>query len=105
MIRAVSALAAAAALAACATEVVDTPAWFDDRAEALNEQGTPSLVGIPHGSNALTDPAHWNGVRAEMNAVESAMKANPRSAPLGASDTEAFEAEANAAIEQTRDRY
>jgi len=44
-------------------------------------------------------------VRREMNATEAAMRANPRSAPLGASDTEAFEAEANAAIETTRDRY
>lgn len=105
MIRAVSALAAAAMLAACATEVVDTPAWFDDRAEALNDQGTPSLVGIPHGSNAVTDAAHWNAVRADMTAAERAMKASPRSAPLGANDSEAFEAEANAAIETTRDRY
>jgi hypothetical protein len=105
VIRAISALAAAAALAACATEAVDTPAWFDDRADALNAQGTPSLVGIPTGSTAITDPAHWNAVRTEMNATEAAMKANPRSAPLGANDTEAFEAEANAAIETTRNRY
>lgn len=105
MIRAVSALVAAALLAACATQVVETPAWFDDRADALNAEGTPSLVGIPHGSAAVTDPAHWNAVRAEMAAAEAAMKASPRSAPLGASDTEAFEAEANAAIETTRDRY
>lgn len=105
MIRAISVLAAAAALAACATEVVDTPAWFDDRADALNAQGTPSLVGIPHGSDANTDLAHWAAVRREMNATEAAMRDNPRSAPLGPNDSEAFEAEANAAIETTRDRY
>lgn len=112
MIRAISCvLAAAAALSACAsTETADTPAWFDQRQAELNAQGTPSLRGIPRGSNVRTDPAYWSALDQELAAAEAAIRAHPRASPPGdaaanAAAAEALEAEARAALEATASKY
>lgn len=110
MIRALSAsvlaLAIVGPLAACAGEP-DPPAWFQSRRAELNRQGSPTLNDIPRGTDATTDPAHWDAVAAELAAAEAAMKAHPRSqTPPPDPNTPAdFEDKARQDIDQTRGNY
>ena len=95
--------------AACAGHTEPTPAWFTQRAAALDAQGTPDLKNIPHGTDATIDPAHWAKVQSEMRAAEAELRANPRSAPLppggAAQDQAAFDAQAQHDLDATRSHY
>lgn len=108
MIRAIcSVVLASVVVTACAGSHAETPAWFDQRKEELDAQGAPSLRGIPEGTDAVTDPAHWAAVEADISAAEAALKADPRSAatPADAQSAEAAEAEARAALAHSASQY
>lgn len=100
---------AAMALGACASNdtPADAPAWYTER---LNARGMeyPTLRDVPAAAQANTNPAHWDAVRAEMNAAVAALRASPRSEPApgtAAQDGNAFADEARQDIEATRDQH
>src|SRR5262249_28423174 len=97
-----------AAQAACASEKAPNPAWFDQRAAALDAQGTPDLHHIPHGTDATTNPRHWTGVQQEMRGAEAELRADPRGTPLPGAPTPnqaASDAKAQHDLDPPRSHY
>ena len=98
------ALSSVSACAAAGAEATTAPpAWFEARAQELNDEGYPDLARAPATSSANTDPAYWRAVEAELAAAEAAMRANPRSSqPTDAPEAASFEADAAAALAAAR---
>ena len=106
---AVLAAAALAGASACASAdsspQAPEPAWLEQQARTAGS-GYPSLHDVPRTHMSNTDQSHWDAVRADVVAAGQAMKANPRAA-VGppAEDPNAFLADAQEDLEQTRDSH
>ncbi|MBI1250137.1 MAG: hypothetical protein GC189_01535 [Alphaproteobacteria bacterium] len=82
------------------------PEWFATRSAELDSEGFPELARAPATTRAKLDPEHWDRVQADLAAAEAAMRADPRSTgPSDAPDAVAFEQDARAAIDATRESH
>ena len=99
------ALGLAAALGACAGGAPkNAPDWYR---QAMHEEAHsyPRLRDVPRTTDANTNVAYWAQVQADVLSARQAMLANPRSQWTPPENADAFNNDARAAIDATRDQH
>lgn len=95
------------ALTACASAQEEhdeaARAWVDERAGGA-DTSFPELRDVPREHDAITDPAHWSAVIAELAAARETLLAHPRAqAGPAPQDAGAFLDQARQDLERARD--